>query len=177
MIDVKIVNVVATASTCKEFQFKELTNDKQISYNPDNYAGRVAYFKSSAMDGKIAIFSSGKMISVGTKNEKQASHELKLASDFIIQNGYSKSSMLDFKVQNIVVLADFKVNLDLENLVEKTKAIYEPEQFPAAVVRFVEPYKVCILIFASGKTIVSGIKSEKEIEPTIEKLTRLLQSE
>jgi TATA-box binding protein (TBP) (component of TFIID and TFIIIB) len=67
-----IVNVVATADLNQEVDLFELANLKEIVYDSEIYGGRVAYFKLSDMEGKVSIFSSGKMISVGTKSDKTA---------------------------------------------------------------------------------------------------------
>jgi transcription initiation factor TFIID TATA-box-binding protein len=160
----------------QELDFEELRKHKEIFHDSDVYGGRVAYFKSDNMQGKVSIFLSGKMISVGTKSEKQAYQELKLASDFLVRKGHAKPVKLDFKTHNLIVTADFKKCLNLEQLSEATKAIYEPEQFSGAILRFDKPYKTSILIFASGKAVITGLNGHKQIEPTIEKLKLLVES-
>jgi transcription initiation factor TFIID TATA-box-binding protein len=57
---------------------------------------------------------------------------------------------------------------------EKTRAIYEPEQFPGAILRLKEPFKTTILIFASGKAVITGLKSSIQIEPIVQQLKELL---
>ena len=74
----QIVNVVATAAVNQKVDLKELGNGKEVSYNSDSYGGRVAYLKTNIMQGKVSIFSSGKLISVGTKSEEAAAQELEL---------------------------------------------------------------------------------------------------
>lgn len=172
---VKIVNVVATSSLCHNIDFEELRKHKEIFHDSDVYGGRVAYFKSERMVGRVSIFASGKMISVGTKNEKQAYRELKLASDFLIEKGFAKRINLVFKTQNLVATVDFGKSVNLEKLSEETRAIYEPEQFPGAILRFKEPFKTSILIFGSGKTVITGLKSHEQLEPTINKLTKIIE--
>jgi len=48
---------------------------------------------------------------------------------------------LEPKIQNIVVTVDFGKGINFEELSEKTKIIYEPEQFPGAILR------IMILLF------------------------------
>jgi transcription initiation factor TFIID TATA-box-binding protein len=175
MVKMEVVNVVATASVNQELDFDELRQHKEIFHDSDVYGGRVAYFKTDQMVGKVSIFCSGKMISVGTKNEAQAFKELKLAQRFLVKKGFTKPVRLQPKTQNLVVTADFAKGVNLEELSENSKVIYEPEQFPGAILRFTEPYKTTILIFASGKVVITGLKSSAQIEPTIEKLTKLLE--
>ena len=69
------------------------------------------------------------MISVGTKSETKVYEELKLTKQFLLERDFVKSVALNFKTQNIVVTADFEKSLNLEEFSEKTRAIYEPEQF------------------------------------------------
>lgn len=176
MVKTEIVNVVATASVCQDLDFGELSKHKEIIHNPDVYGGRVAYFKTEKMQGKVSIFASGKMISAGTKSEKKAHQELGLAAKFLTNEGFAKPIKLTLITQNMVVTADFGRGLNLEKLSENTKAIYEPEQFPGAILRLEQPFKTSILVFASGKVVITGLKSSQQIEPTIQKLQQLIES-
>jgi TATA-box binding protein (TBP) (component of TFIID and TFIIIB) len=130
LVKVTIVNVVATASLNQPMDFEELRRYGEIFHDSDVYSGRVAYFKTKQMQGRVSIFSSGKMISVGTKNETQAQKELQLAKQFLVEKGLIKEVTLEPKTQNIVATVDFEQPLNLEELSQKTRAIYEPEQFP-----------------------------------------------
>lgn len=40
--------------------------------------------------------------------------------------------------------------------------MYEPEQFPGLVYRMKDP-KVVILLFASGRTVITGAKNEEQV--------------
>ena len=52
--------------------------------------------------------------------------------------------------------------------------MYEPEQFPGLIYRMDEP-KVVILIFATGKLVVTGAKKEAEVYRAVEILQRTLE--
>jgi transcription initiation factor TFIID TATA-box-binding protein len=116
------------------------------------------------------------MIGVGTKSEPQAFHELATAMNFLIEKGYAKPVELKPQTHNIVATADFEKSLNLEKLSETSKAIYEPEQFPGAILRFEKPYKTSILVFASGKVVIAGLKSSGQIEPTLQQLEQFIES-
>ncbi len=73
-------------------------------------------------------------------------------------------------------MADFEKDMNLEELAERTKAIYEPEQFPGAIMSLSEPFKARILVFASGKAIILDLKSSQEIDATIRQLEQLMDS-
>jgi transcription initiation factor TFIID TATA-box-binding protein len=128
------------------------------------------------MQGRVSVFSTGKMISVGTKNEAQTQKELQLAKQFLVEKGLIKEAELEPRTQNIVATADFEQSIDLEEFSEKTGAIYEPEQFPGAILRIKQPFKTSVLLFASGKAVITGLKSQTEIEPTIQALQNLIES-
>jgi transcription initiation factor TFIID TATA-box-binding protein len=176
MIKQQIVNVVATAALNQEIDFEKLRNFKEIFHDSDVYGGRVAYFKTDQMEGKVSIFLSGKMISIGTKSEAKAQEELLLAKQFLVDNDLIKDVDLQPITQNIVTTADFEHQINLEDFSEKTRAIYEPEQFAGAILKINEPFKTSILIFATGKTIITGLKSSDQIEPTIKQLKELIGS-
>jgi len=173
MVKATIVNVVATASLKEKIDLEELERFEEFRHDPQVYGGRVAYFKSQSMRGRVIIFSSGKMISVGTTSEKEAYRELELAQEFLAREGLVKPRVLQFETQNIVVVANLEQKLDLERLVKTPKIIYEPEQFPGAMVKIAEPYKATILIFASGKAVVTGLKSSSQIEAIVQELARI----
>lgn len=175
MIKTAIVNVVATAALNQEVDLDELGKFREILYDNITYGGRVAYFKSSGMRGKVSVFASGKIISVGTTSEKEAFHELEYLKKFFVQKGIIKPTPLQPKIRNIVVTADFGKSIDLEELSLSSKMIYEPEQFPGGILKIERPYKASVLIFASGKAVITGLKSSKQIEPTIQKLVGYLE--
>src|SRR3989337_1505902 len=174
MVKTEIVNVVATASMGQQIDFEELRKYKEIFHDSDVYGGRVAYFKTEKMQGKFSIFNTGKMISVGTKSEAQAFHELEMAMEFLAERGSVKPVKLDPQIRNIVAVTDFEKSMNLETLSMESKAIYEPEQFPGAILRLEEPFKTSVLIFASGKAVITGLKSSKQIEPIIEQLKEIV---
>ena len=174
MVKVQIVNVVATASVNQPMDFEKLRMYSEIFHDSDVYGGRVAYFRTKTMHGKVSIFLSGKMISVGTKSEEQAQKELHMAKQFLFDNSFIKDVELHPCIQNLVVTVDFEHALNLEELSQKTRAIYEPEQFPGAILRISQPFKTSVLIFASGKIVITGLKSQSEIKPTIESLEKII---
>jgi transcription initiation factor TFIID TATA-box-binding protein len=173
MIETKIVNVIATAALGQEIDFVKLRQFREIFHDSDVYGGRVAYFKTSGMKGKVSIFASGKMISVGTKSEEKAFNELEYAERFLVEKGFTKPTQLRPKIQNIVLTTDFGKGINLEALAINRGIIYEPEQFPGGILRIEEPYRACVLIFSSGKAVVTGLKASNQIKPTIKKLVNI----
>ena len=175
MVKIAIVNVVATAAFNQKIDLVELSQFKEIFHDSEVYGGRVAYFKTKTMQGKVTIFTSGKMISVGTKSEDTAFHELEAAKNFLVKKRLIDDVSLQPKTRNMVISVDFGTAVNLEDLSLKERVIYEPEQFPGAILKIIEPYKTTVLIFASGKAIVTGLTSTNQIQTIIEKVRRLLE--
>jgi len=78
----------------------------------------------------------------------------------------------EIKIQNIVASANLgrvlnlnaiAIGLGLENVE------YEPEQFPGLVYRMAIP-KVVILLFGSGKLVITGGKKPEDAEAAVEKV-------
>ncbi|MFZ7137864.1 MAG: hypothetical protein ACOWW1_05550 [archaeon] len=172
----QIVNVVVTASVNQTIDLSELGNIKNLRYNPDVYGGHVAYFKDKNMQGRVSIFASGKMISVGTNSEQQAFDELDKTVNYLVDIGFIKPVKLNPKVRNLVVTANFGASINLEGLALASNIIYEPEQFPAAILHLQEPIKASVLIFTSGKTVLAGLKGSKQIEPTVKALQHFIET-
>jgi transcription initiation factor TFIID TATA-box-binding protein len=52
--------------------------------------------------------------------------------------------------------------------------MYEPEQFPGLIYRMDVP-KVVILIFATGKLVITGAKAEQDVHEAFKKLHKTLE--
>ena len=71
------------------------------------------------------------------------------------------------QLQNIVSTADLKCKLDLRTIALKARnAEYNPKRFAAVIMRIRQP-KTTALIFASGKMVCTGAKSEEESKKAI----------
>jgi len=103
---------------------------------PRHIRGRVAYYKTENMKGKDPFFWSGKLISVGTKTIEKAFQELNQTAKALKANLKTKP-----KVQNIVATTILKIEVDIDQIISKLQkdrvihVIYEPEQFPAAIIK------------------------------------------
>ncbi len=84
----------------------------------------------------------------------------------------------EIKVSNIVSSADLHsvlnlnaiaLGLGLENIE------YEPEQFPGLVYRMSDP-KVVILLFGSGKLVITGGKKPEDAANAVDRIVKELKS-
>jgi len=171
-----IVNIVCTAKLSHSIKIDCLPKifPNEIIYDKKIYGGRVAYFKSEFMQGKVTIFPSGKVISVGTKSIEEAIKELNLVAKAL------KSGLTEPEIRNIVATSDLGHMVDLEqiSLIREISSIYEPEQFPGAIIKIPlsEENMATILLFASGKLVCLGLKKLEDIKEAIVKLISLINA-
>jgi TATA-box binding protein (TBP) (component of TFIID and TFIIIB) len=175
----RIVNVVATAVLDQPVDLESLHEIfvHEVIHDQEIYGGRVAYFKSKNMEGKVSIFRSGKMISIGTRSEQRAAKELKLVAR-TLKAGLKEQP----KTQSIVATADIKTSIDLEsflNQIQEEKQfhiIYEPEQFPGAIIKFpvAQGVVATVLLFTSGKLVCVGLTRYDYVQSALELLTSRL---
>ena len=176
---ISIVNVVATAVLDRRVDLESLREffPHEVVHDPEIYGGRAAYFKSNKMQGKVSIFPSGKMISVGTKSQEKAKQELGLVANHLEKKGIAKLKS-SIKIQNTVATADLGFDPDLDSIqrVEGAQIIYEPEQFPGAIISFSlsEKSKATILLFSSGKVVCVGLKHQRDVDSAIHHLVRII---
>jgi len=173
-ISIKVVNIVSTATLSRRVIIESLPQlfPHEALHDEEVYGGRVAYFKSETMHGKVTIFPSGKLISLGTRSIEESIRDLNLVAKAL------KSGLTDPKIRNIVATADLGHFVDLEqiSLIREMASIYEPEQFPGAIIKIPlrEENIATILLFASGKLVCVGLKNLVDIKKSIEKLVNLI---
>jgi transcription initiation factor TFIID TATA-box-binding protein len=84
----------------------------------------------------------------------------------------SRSPKID--IVNIVGTADVGSEIDLEAMSDILENVmYEPEQFPGAIYRMNDP-KAVLLIFSSGKLVITGAKTEEQVHEAADKIRAIL---
>lgn len=157
-----ISNVVCTGNLNQKVDLTKFLNFEWGIYDDAIYGGRCGYVKSPEMKGRVTIFPSGKMISIGAKSVNNAINQLNEAKFCLVQAKFISDVKLEPKIQNIVAVLTLKENLNINKIATKIKgAIYEPEQFSAIILKSIK--SITYLIFSSGKIVITGAKSEEEI--------------
>jgi TATA-box binding protein (TBP) (component of TFIID and TFIIIB) len=169
-----IRNVIATADLKQQVNAPKFTEYPWGIYDLQYYGGRCGYVKDKTIQGKVTIFISGKMISTGAHSVKASINQLEMAMILLVKNDFIKKVKLKPKIENIVATLNLNTRIDLNEVAKVVpKITYEPDQFPAAIIRMAEG-PVCLL-FVSGKIVIVGSKSEKalaEVEVKIENLLK-----
>lgn len=120
------------------------------------------------------IFASGKMVVTGAKSEDDSKLASRKYARIIQKLGFN-AKFTDFKIQNIVGSCDIKFPIRLEGLASRhhNYSSYEPELFPGLIYRMMKP-KIVLLIFVSGKIVLTGAKVREEIYQAFEMMVPVL---
>jgi transcription initiation factor TFIID TATA-box-binding protein len=115
----------------------------------------------------VQHYTSGKIVCTGSKNVEDVRTVITSLANTLKSIGCEKINLDPvIHVQNIVASADLKTNLNL-NAVALGLGLenieYEPEQFPGLVYRIKQP-NIVVLIFSTGKLVITGGKSPEECE-------------
>ena len=85
-----------------------------------------------------------------------------------------KKAGLDYKIENVVatVVVEITEKIDLNIIARKHADVeYNPERFPGLVMRILKP-KATILIFSTGKMVVTGMRKASEADRVVEKVLK-----
>ncbi|KAI8868456.1 TBP-domain-containing protein [Ramicandelaber brevisporus] len=158
----QLQNVVATVNLDCRLDLKTIAlHARNAEYNPKRFAAvimRIREPKTTAL-----IFGSGKMVVTGAKSEDSSKLAARKYARIVQKLGFN-AKFLDFKIQNIVGSCDVGFPIRLEGLVVQHGHFcsYEPELFPGLIYRMMKP-KIVLLIFVSGKIVLTGAKVRQEI--------------
>jgi transcription initiation factor TFIID TATA-box-binding protein len=178
-------NIVATVNLSARLDLKTIAlHARNAEYNPKRFAAvimRIREPKTTAL-----VFASGKMVVTGAKSEDDSRlasrkyariiQKLGFSAKFTVRRVGQKPSLIamltwlqDFKIQNIVGSCDIRFPIRLEGLASRhhTFSSYEPELFPGLIYRMMKP-RIVLLIFVSGKIVLTGAKVREEIYQAFE---------
>ena len=165
---------MASASVNQTVDLNEITRTfSDVEYHPDQFPGLV--FRLKFPKTATLIFSSGKMVCTGSKSSDQASKAVKTVVQKLRKGGIDIRNEPTVVVQNIVASASLGGKVHLEEAARQLpKSMYEPEQFPGLIHRMAEP-KTVILLFASGKLVCTGGRTEADVYKAVENLHETLE--
>jgi transcription initiation factor TFIID TATA-box-binding protein len=169
----KIENIVATVILDQTLDLNLIESRvPNVSYQPDQFPGlilRLEKPKTTAL-----IFKSGKMVVTGAKSTQQLIDAVKRIIKLLRKHGIKIVSKPRIQIQNIVASGDINAFINLERAAYLLEdSMYEPEQFPGLIHRMRDP-RVVLLIFSSGKMVITGAKEESEVEAAVRNIAKRL---
>lgn len=133
----------------------------EVQYAPEDFPGLVYRLKKPKT--ATLIFNTGNMVCTGAKSEKDVKKAVGKIVKSLNEAGYRMAGSPTITIQNVVGCGSLGRSVDLERAVMTLKnSMYEPEQFPGLIYRMRDPKNV-VLIFGSGKFVIVGAKSEKQV--------------
>ena len=175
----KISNIVCTFATGCKINLKDIAQRaRNVEYNPKRFPACVMRIRSSHLGGinesdrlktpgsTALIFATGKLVVTGTKSLYDANIACRKFARVLQKLGYNVK-ITNIKVQNIVATFDYRkaIRLELLQVAHPNFCTYEPELFPGLTWRIVGESNVVLLMFKSGKVVITG---SRDIEDTID---------
>eukprot|EP00753_Platysulcus_tardus_P006751 PLAT14529.1.p1 GENE.PLAT14529.1~~PLAT14529.1.p1 ORF type:complete len:201 (+),score=71.42 PLAT14529.1:66-668(+) len=171
---IKIQNVVATINVQCTLKLDTLAQRlRNAEYNPRRFPACIIRLR----DPKVTtlVFQSGKVVCTGGKSEDDSSYGLRFLVAMLKRLDFD-AHFADFKVHNIVGSTEVPFPLRLEGLAleHDKETSYEPELFPGLIYRLQSP-RVVLLLFVSGKAIITGASTTTQVLDAFEKVYDVLE--
>jgi transcription initiation factor TFIID TATA-box-binding protein len=162
--EINVENVVASTKLADAFDLPKIEAELEgAEYNKKKFPGLV--YRVKAPRAAFLIFTSGKVVCTGSKNVEDVRAVVTNLANTLKSIGFENINLEpEIHIQNVVASADLKTDMNL-NAVALGLGLenieYEPEQFPGLIYRIKQP-KVVVLIFSSGKLVITGGKSPED---------------
>jgi transcription initiation factor TFIID TATA-box-binding protein len=174
--DIEIVNVVASTGIGQEINLKQTTRALEgAEYNPKRFPGLV--YRTKNPKTAALIFRSGKIVCTGAKSIDDMYRGMENVFQSLRNIGIDVKGIPEIMVQNIVASANIHSFLNLNSIaigLGLERIEYEPEQFPGLVYRLSEP-KVVVLLFGSGKLVVTGGRKPEDAANAVDQIVKQLK--
>jgi transcription initiation factor TFIID TATA-box-binding protein len=162
-------NVVTSTSVEQELNLESLNDDlDRGEYNPGRFPGLI--YRTAEPKAASLIFRSGEVVTTGAKSEAIANEAVGVLFDDLDDLGVAVPETPSVTVQNIVSSADLGTPLNLNAIaigLGLEHIEYEPEQFPGLVYRLEDP-SIVLLLFGSGKLVITGANRFPDVERALE---------
>ena len=152
--EVKISNLVTTADLKQKINIKQLNDFPWGIYDQVSYNGICGYIKTPEMKGRITVFGTGKIISIGSNNIEDSIDKLHLAKFYLVKKNLITDVDIEPIIRNIVATVSLEKHLNLKKLkIKIPNSTYEPEHF--AGLRYKIENGPALLLFSSGKVVIA----------------------
>ena len=174
---IEIVNVVASTGIGIEIDLKQATLALEgADYDPKRFPGLV--YRTKNPKTAALLFRSGKIVCTGAKSIDEAHKGIENVFQSLRNIGIDVKGTPEIMVQNIVASANLHASLNLNAVaigLGLENIEYEPEQFPGLVYRVSDP-KVVVLLFGSGKLVITGGRKPEDAANAVDQIVKELKS-
>jgi transcription initiation factor TFIID TATA-box-binding protein len=172
--DSRIVSIVSSCKIRSKFDLGQICQEFDSDYDPDVNVPYMIY-RPEYTSAKAIVYSKGSIVLAGEKTfSSMETTQEKLIKEFS-DRGYDTSFARPWKISNIVSKVTLRHMVRLSEIPpqDDIRMEYEPEQFPGAILHF-NSSKVVILVFSSGNVMVTGAKSDMDLQMAYEYLGELI---
>ena len=177
MTKIKIENIIASAQISELFDIKLLSEKIADSgYNPSEFDGLSIKYNNEKI--AMIVLGTGKVVCTGAKEITDAIDKIKKVTSQIKKIGFKIKKDYKVKIENIIVSADLKKELDLASLATRLilqDVDYQPEVFPGLIYKMDDLHTI-LIIFNSGKIVCTDTKSIDDATNSIKKMEEKLTS-
>lgn len=161
-IQIRVTNIVATGKLGCKLDLEKVSRLDMISKG----SYHCVYVRTPQMHSSVSVFSSGKMISYGTRCEEHARQDLtEVARYFVEKNMVETFVDPGCKVVNIALVGNFSKDVNIDALMNTLSSVrFEPEHFPGLIHHPPAFPGVAIILFQSGKFVIAGVQNFDRIE-------------
>lgn len=142
--------------------------------------------KFTPEDANVRLIISGRdwsekrILVYGCQSSNEATEYIERVIDCVQEIGHDAELMSGPEITNIAVSGDLGTPLQLEEVAVNLRnsecdVEYEPEQFPAVIVKIEDP-SATFLLFSTGKFSIQGVQEIEDIEPQIERVKELIRA-
>ncbi|CAA9988778.1 TATA-box binding protein, putative [Plasmodium knowlesi strain H] len=176
-IALKIHNIIASANLSVDIDLRLVAiSIRNAEYNPSKINTLIVRLNKPKCT--VLIFKSGRLMLTGTKTKADAIYGCKKIGKIIKLVTNEPVKLEGFNIENIIASADCNMPIRLEMLAHDHKDYcnYEPELFAGLVYRYkpTSKLKSVILIFVSGKIIITGCKSVQKLYTVFDDIYNVL---
>jgi len=147
----------------------------RAGYNPRRFAAVV----SRSLKPRIALllFGSGKMVCTGAKKSDQARFVINKNVEELIEMGYKGLKICMFKIENMVCSAVLPMRINRESLAKSfpIECTLDHEQFPGVIWRHEQIKPITLLVFNTGKIVLTGALSQNGANAAFRKVLPILR--
>ncbi|MFH0860123.1 MAG: TATA-box-binding protein [Candidatus Altiarchaeota archaeon] len=173
-IKAKVENIVSSITIDRHIDLPKFARTVKGIENPSRFPGVIYRVKEPKL--AMLIFRTGKVICSGARSKKEIDQAVEKLIKKLREGSIRLKSKPIVEIQNIVASASLGFQVNLDTLaIECMNTEYEPEQFPGLVFRLDKP-KTVMLIFRSGKIIITGAKTPGDANKAAERTREMVKS-
>ncbi len=124
----------------------------------------------------VLIFRNGNLVCTGAKTFAQARYMLLRTAQQLREVGYKSAQIVRMNIRNMVGRAQLPCRIDRERMAREIPAFatYDREHFPGVSVKHPLTRPITLLVFDSGRVVVTGTRSKALADAALTRIKPLL---